>query len=97
MLPEIRARGGEVFAITSQPDKKAKEATSSWDLQFRAIISDEDHIIADHARSLGYVLLLHRPPSCAISVELMGFFAWLRTPKVDLHKSLPANPIESCD
>ncbi len=53
MLAEVRAKGSDVFAITSQSQKKADAAKASWDLGFE-VHSDEEHSLADHVRSLGY-------------------------------------------
>eukprot|EP00042_Codosiga_hollandica_P045112 m.453965 g.453965 ORF g.453965 m.453965 type:complete len:137 (+) comp56942_c0_seq1:1928-2338(+) len=57
MLDQVRARGAEVFAITSQPPHKASDAQANWSLRFEQVLSDEDHVIADHVRTLGYVNL----------------------------------------
>lgn len=37
MLDEIRATGGEVFAITSEPQTLATEAEDDWEFSFPAI------------------------------------------------------------
>jgi hypothetical protein len=46
VLERIRAAGGEVFAITSEPQTLATEAQESWEIQFAAI-GDPHHEIRD--------------------------------------------------
>ena len=37
VLDEIRAAGGEVFAVTSEPQTLATEAEEEWDLGFPVV------------------------------------------------------------
>jgi len=52
-VPEkIRAAGGEIFAITSEPQTLAREARASWQLDFETV-GDPHHEIADTCRERG--------------------------------------------
>lgn len=54
MLEQIRAAGGEVFAITSETQTLATEAQESWGIQF-ASIGDPHHEIRDDCAQRGWV------------------------------------------
>jgi len=50
----IRAAGGEIFGITSEPQTLASEAAVSWGLEF-ALVGDPHHEIADQCRERGWL------------------------------------------
>lgn len=54
MLQEIRAAGGEVFAITSEPQTLATEAEEQWEIQYRAI-GDPHHEIRKACKEKGWL------------------------------------------
>lgn len=54
VVDEIRAAGGEVYGITSEPHSLASEAQGAWDLSF-PIIGDPHHEIRKDLRSRGWV------------------------------------------
>ena len=54
MLDEIRAAGGEVFAITSEPQSLATEAEDDWEIPFPAI-GDPHHEIRESCKAHGWV------------------------------------------
>ncbi len=52
----IRAAGGAIFAITSEPQTLASEAQTSWELDLPAL-GDPHHEIADECRERGWLSL----------------------------------------
>ena len=54
MVDEIRAAGGEVYAVTSEPQALASRARGDWNLSFECI-GDPHHEIADTARERGWL------------------------------------------
>ncbi|MEM7080144.1 MAG: hypothetical protein AAF513_16100 [Pseudomonadota bacterium] len=54
MLDEIRAAGGEVFAITSEPQALATEAAEDWEIEFPAV-GDPHHEIRELCAERGWV------------------------------------------
>ena len=54
VLQEIRAAGGEVFAITSEPQTLATEAEEEWEIQFPAI-GDPHHEIREVCTERGWL------------------------------------------
>lgn len=54
MLEQVRSAGGEVFAVTSEPQTLATEAQTSWDLPFNAI-GDPHHEIREECAERGWV------------------------------------------
>ena len=53
-MEEIRAAGGEVFAITSEPQTLATDAEQAWDFRFPAI-GDPHHEIREELKNRGWV------------------------------------------
>ena len=54
VLGEIRAAGGEVFAITSEPQTLATEAEEEWEIQYPAI-GDPHHEIREACKEKGWL------------------------------------------
>ncbi|MEM7100913.1 MAG: hypothetical protein AAF541_21825 [Pseudomonadota bacterium] len=54
VLEEIRALGGEVFAITSEPQSLASEAATDWEIGFPAV-GDPHHEIRSTCKGRGWV------------------------------------------
>ena len=54
MVDAVRAAGGEVYAVTSEPQVLAARARQDWDLPFECI-GDPHHEIADAARVRGWL------------------------------------------
>ena len=54
MVQEIRAAGGEVFAVTSEPQTLATDAEQAWDFRFPAI-GDPHHEIREELKNRGWV------------------------------------------
>ena len=52
MVEQIRAAGGEIYAITSEPQRLADQAKASWDLNYEAI-GDLHHEISGACRERG--------------------------------------------
>jgi hypothetical protein len=51
-VDKIRAAGGEIYAITSEPQRLASEAEDDWELAFESI-GDPHHEISDACRERG--------------------------------------------
>lgn len=56
VVERIRAAGGEVFAVTSEPQTLASEARLHWQLPFESV-GDPHHEIADDCRDRGWLHL----------------------------------------
>jgi len=56
----IRKAGGEIFAVTSEPQTLAREARASWQLDFEPI-GDPHHEVADACRERGWLDLIVNP------------------------------------
>jgi hypothetical protein len=54
VIEQIRAAGGELFAVSSEPQTLATEAQESWEIQFAAI-GDPHHEIRDDCAARGLV------------------------------------------
>ena len=54
VVDEIREAGGEIYAITSEPQVLADRARDDWELPFECI-GDPHHEIADRAREQGWL------------------------------------------
>jgi len=54
VLDEIRAAGGEVFAITSEPQALASEAEEDWEIRFPAV-GDPHHEIREVLKERGWL------------------------------------------
>ena len=54
MVDAVRAAGGEVYAVTSEPQALATRARQDWDLPFECI-GDPHHEIADAVRECGWL------------------------------------------
>ncbi len=54
VVAAIRAAGGEIFGITSEPQTLASEAGVSWGLTF-SLVGDPHHEIADQCRERGWL------------------------------------------
>ena len=55
-MDQIRAAGGEIYAITSEPQQLASQAQSEWELAFESI-GDPHHEISDACRERGLLEL----------------------------------------
>ena len=62
MLDEIRAAGGEVFAITSEPQTLATEAEEDWGLGF-PVVGDPHHEIRKDCLDRGWVDVFYNTDS----------------------------------
>lgn len=58
MLEEIRAAGGEVFAITSEPQTLATEAEDEWEFGFPCV-GDPHHEIREDLKARGWLDLFY--------------------------------------
>lgn len=56
----VRAAGGEIYAISSEPQLLADRARNEWGLEFESI-GDPHHEIADDCRSRGWLDLFVNP------------------------------------
>ena len=54
MLGDIRAAGGEVYGITSEPHSLAAEAEDAWDMSI-PVIGDPHHEIREDLRTRGWL------------------------------------------
>ena len=61
----IRAAGGEVFGMTSEPQSLATEASETWEIGF-ACIGDPHHEIRDTLQKRGPVAAPRRHPGCRV-------------------------------
>ena len=59
-MEAIRAAGGEIFAITSDPQSLASEAEENWGIEFQAI-GDPHHEIRDACQQRGFVNVFFNP------------------------------------
>jgi len=57
VVEEIRAAGGEIFAVTSEPQSLASEAQDTWELEYEAV-GDPHHEILDDCREAGFDLYI---------------------------------------
>jgi hypothetical protein len=73
----VRAAGGEIYAITSEPQTLASEARAAWGLDFECV-GDPHHEIVDECRARGWLDLFvnHR----ADSIRASGL-AWASHPR----------------
>ena len=55
-MDEIRSAGGEIYAITSEPQRLASMAQDVWELSFETV-GDPHHEISDACRSRGWLEL----------------------------------------
>ncbi len=63
VVDEIRAAGGEIYAVTSEPQTLADRAVPAWDLTFDTI-GDPHHEIAQTCRDRGWLdLIVNTDPS----------------------------------
>ena len=58
MLEQIRAAGGEIFAITSEPQSLATEAELDWEFGFPAI-GDPHHEIREQCEARGWLQIYY--------------------------------------
>ena len=73
-VPEkIKAAGGGIFAITSEPQTLAREAEQTWELDFPAV-GDPHHEIADACRERGWLQLFVNPKARLLA-DATGFAA----------------------
>ncbi len=73
-VPEkIKAAGGGIFAITSEPQTLAREAEQTWELDFPAV-GDPHHEIADACRERGWLQLFVNP-NARLLADATGFAA----------------------
>lgn len=54
VVDAIRAAGGEIYGVTSEPQTLASEAGESWGLEF-PLVGDPQHEIADQCRERGWL------------------------------------------
>jgi peroxiredoxin len=54
VVQAIRAAGGEIYGVTSEPQTLASEAQESWGLEF-PLVGDPHHEIADACRARGWL------------------------------------------
>lgn len=79
VVDDIRAAGGEIFAITSEPQSLASEAQDEWELNFSAI-GDPHHEILACCRDRGWLDLFvntktgHMKDARAWASHLNGYF-----------------------
>jgi hypothetical protein len=57
IVDQVRAAGGEVYAITSEPQRLADQARESWELNFETI-GDPHHEISETCRERGWLKLV---------------------------------------
>ena len=50
----VRAAGGEIYAISSEPQTLAREAREAWELDFECV-GDPHHEIVDECRARGWL------------------------------------------
>ena len=78
-MDEIRAAGGEIFAVTSEPQSLATEAEGEWKLNFSAI-GDPHHEILAGCRERGWLDLFvnentgHMKEARSWASHLNGYF-----------------------
>lgn len=60
VVEKIRAAGGEIYAVTSEPQALASRAQAEWDLGFEAV-GDPHHEIAGTCRDRGWLDLFFNP------------------------------------
>ena len=60
MLAEIRAQGGEVYGITSEPHSLAAEAEAAWDMDI-PVIGDPHHEIKQDLKNRGWIDVFANP------------------------------------
>ncbi len=58
MVEEIRATGGEVFGITSEPHSLASEAEDAWDISI-PVIGDPHHEIREDLKARGWLEIFY--------------------------------------
>lgn len=79
MVEEIRAAGGEIFAVTSEPQSLAAEAKDEWELNF-ATVGDPHHEVLACCRDKGWLDLFvnentgHMKEARAWASHLNGYF-----------------------
>ena len=60
VLEQVRAAGGEIYAITSEPQSLATEAEQTWQIGFPAI-GDPHHEVRKLAAERGWLKLFYNP------------------------------------
>jgi len=60
VVEKIRAAGGEIYAVTSEPQALATRAQAEWNLGFEAV-GDPHHEIAGTCRDRGWLDLFSNP------------------------------------
>lgn len=75
MVEAIRAAGGEVFGVTSEPQTLASEAREAWETGFPCV-GDPHHEIREDCRARGYVDLFANE-----HLEHLGQRSWVSHPK----------------
>lgn len=79
VVDDIRAAGGEIFAVTSEPQSLATEAEEEWELNFSAI-GDPHHEILGICRERGWLDLFvnentgHMQEARSWASHLNGYF-----------------------
>lgn len=58
MVEEIRAAGGEIFGITSEPHSLASEAEDAWDMSI-PVIGDPHHEIREDLKARGWLEIFY--------------------------------------
>jgi len=71
---EIRAAGGEIYAITSEPQRLASQAQESWALAFESI-GDPHHEISDACRERGLLDLYVNAETSLVMREAASKFS----------------------
>lgn len=68
VVEQIRAAGGEVYAVTSEPQTLASEAVTAWELGFESI-GDPHHEIIDDCKRRGWMHLFVNPDATLLAEE----------------------------
>ena len=66
MADKIRAAGGQLFAVTSEPQRLADDAQNGWQISFETV-GDPHHEIASNCRERGWLDLIVNPKTDAIT------------------------------
>ena len=68
MSQRIREAGGEIYAITSEPERLAAQARSEWALDFETI-GDPHHEISEACRDAGLLQIIVNPDTARFEEE----------------------------
>ena len=71
---KVRAAGGEIYAVTSEPQRLADEAHDDWQLNYETV-GDPHHEISSYCGERGWLELIVNPETAALTQGLNSNFS----------------------